>query len=373
MECQYEVGVVKIDPALLKDSPGSDTGLVGVTTAMMESKIIAINVTAEIRLNENAAAHISPKIDGVIRSVNVDIGTRVKRGDILLAIESTELAQEVSEFTKRQTMVNLHSKIYSREKSLYEQKITSHQEMLEARAQLEQAKADLQGAEERLKVLGFTEKEINKVLTEGLSTEQSVLRIYSPIDGTIIEKHAVVGEFVEPTSDIIFLADLATVWVWADIYERDLAHLLEEMETGPVPVEVRQDAFPNRTFAGHVDYVGAIMDEKTRTVKVRATIDNERYLLRPGMFCEANIMISAEEKVLTVPKSALLSDEGVEFIYKHLKDDYFVRRPVSKGHELDNSVEILEGVAPGELVVSDAAFLLKSDTLRSKMGAGCAD
>ncbi len=372
-ECRYEVGVVKIDPALVKGTAGSTMGLVGLTKANRERESIAIRVTAEIRLNENTVAHISPKIGGVIRSVNVDIGTQVKRGDTLLTLESTELAQAVSEYTKRRAMVDLYVETYSREKSLYDQKITSRQEMLEARAQLEQAKAELQAAKERLKVLGYTEKDIHEVFTQNSSGQKDALSVCSPIDGTIIEKHAVVGEFVEPTSDIMFVANLDTVWVWSDIYERDLAHLLEKMEAGPVPVEVYQEAFPNRKFEGHVDYVGATMDEKTRTVKVRATIANEKRLLRPGMFCEVAVMGSAEEEVLTVPKSALISDEGVEFIYKHLKDDYYVRRAVRKGHVFDTSVEILEGVAPGEVVVSEAAFLLKSDTLRSKMGAGCAD
>ena len=115
------------------------------------------------------------------------------------------------------------------------------------------------------------------------------------------------------------------------------------------------------------------MDEQTRTVKVRAVIDNRDGLLRPGMFCEVAIQIGSEEDVLSIPKSALLSDEGVTFVYKHWRDDYYVRRPVQKGREFSESVEITEGIAPGEVIVTDAAFLLKSDTLRSKMGAGCAD
>ena len=372
-ECRYEVGVVKIDPALMKGAAASTTGLVGLTKAGMENKSIAVRVTAEIRLNENTVAHISPKIGGVIRSVHVDMGTPVKQGDMLLTLESTELSQAVSDYTKQRAMVDLYGETYSREKSLYDQKITSRQEMLEARAQLEQAKADLQAGTERLKVLGLTEKDMKEVLTKDSSAQRGALSIRSPIDGTIIEKHAVVGEFVEPTTDIMFIANLDTVWVWSDIYERDLAHLLEKMKAGPVSVEVNQEAFPKRKFEGRVDYVGATMDEKTRTVKVRATIANENHLLRPGMFCDASVMSHAEEEVLTVPKSAVLSDGGVEFIYKHLKDDYYVRRSVKKGHVFDTSVEILEGVAPGETVVSDAAFLLKSDTLRSKMGAGCAD
>jgi cobalt-zinc-cadmium efflux system membrane fusion protein len=91
------------------------------------------------------------------------------------------------------------------------------------------------------------------------------------------------------------------------------------------------------------------------------------------MFCDVNIALSEEEEFLSIPKSALLTDEGIDFVYKHLRDDYYYRRPVEKGREFSHTVEIVEGLATGEVIVTDAAFLLKSDTLRSKMGAGCAD
>jgi cobalt-zinc-cadmium efflux system membrane fusion protein len=83
--------------------------------------------------------------------------------------------------------------------------------------------------------------------------------------------------------------------------------------------------------------------------------------------------VAQGREAIAIPKVALLSDEGNDFVFKHLKDDYYVRRPVKKGREFDDSVEVVDGLKVGETIISDGSFLLKSDVLRSKMGAGCAD
>jgi len=372
-ECRYEVGVVKVDETLTKKAEHSGAGLVGTMQVISGVQQAGLKVTGEIRLNENTAAHISPKIEGVIHAVHVDFGSEVRKNGILFDVESPTLAQAVSTYLKQLSLVELHSKIYAREKSLYQQEITSEQEMLEARSDLETVEADLHAAKKHLQVLGLTEKDIAQGLKNNRAWGDGILPIRSPIDGTIIEKHAVVGELVDSGHNTILVANLDTLWVWANIYEHDLAPIVRKGNDGPIPVEVRQAAFPNESFYGQIDYVGATMDEQTRTVKVRAVIANHDSLLRPGMFCEVVIQISSEEDVLTIPKSALLADEGATFVFKHWKDDYYIRRLVIKGREFHESVEIIEGISPGDIIVADAAFLLKSDTLRSKMGAGCAD
>jgi cobalt-zinc-cadmium efflux system membrane fusion protein len=91
------------------------------------------------------------------------------------------------------------------------------------------------------------------------------------------------------------------------------------------------------------------------------------------MFCDIHIGLHEEETVLAIPKAALLSDEGESFVFSHWKDDYYVRRQVSAGREFFDLVEVLAGLTPGDRIVTEGAFLLKSDILREKMGAGCAD
>jgi cobalt-zinc-cadmium efflux system membrane fusion protein len=183
------------------------------------------------------------------------------------------------------------------------------------------------------------------------------------------------GEMAEPGKDVMLLSDLTTVWVWANVHSRDLARLLAAEKRGPVAVGITVAAFPDRQFQGALDYIGATMDERTRTVKVRATVRNPELELRPGMFCEAAISLAngKAEEVLAVPRSAVVADEGKSFVFKHWKDDFYVRQDVRKGRDFFGMIEILGGLQAGDTVATEGTFLLKSDVLREKMGAGCAD
>lgn len=372
-ECRYEVGVVKLDAGLLKRADGG--GLVRTHMAAKAKVPMVLPTTGEVALNENASVHISPRIPGIIESVSADIGARVKAGDTLLTLASVELGKALAEYGRNRALTGLSEKVLVRETKLKEQKVGSEQDIIEAQMAFELHRSDLLASEQTLHVLGLREKDLAGMSESPHGVGAGLLPVRAPLAGTIIEKHAVAGEMAEPGKDLMLLSDLGTVWIWADVRSSDLARLLAAEKRGPVTVEITVEAFPDRRFAGMLDYVGATMDEQTRTVKVRATVKNHEMELRPGMFCEAAISLATgqDEEVLAVPRAAVLSDEGKSFVFKHWKDDFFVRQDVRKGREFFGMVEIVSGLQAGETIVSDGAFLLKSDVLREKMGAGCAD
>lgn len=372
-ECRYEVGVVKLDASLLKRENGG--GLVQTQTVALTKVFTVLPTTGEVALNDNAAVHISPRIAGLIESVSADIGARVKAGDTLLTLVSVELGRALADYERNRTLSDLSEKTFTRETKLREQKVSSEQDMIEAQMTFERHRTDLKASEQTLRVLGLTEDDLAGMREPSHGRGAGRLPVRAPIAGTIIEKHAVAGEMAEPGKDLMLLADLTTVWVWANAHSRDLARLLAAEKRGSVAVEITVAAFPDRQFKGALDYVGATMNEQTRTVKVRATVKNPDLELRPGMFCEAAISLGngRAEEVLAAPRAAVFSDEGQSFVFKHWKDDFFVRQDVRKGREFFGMVEIIEGLQAGETVVTDGAFLLKSDILREKMGAGCAD
>jgi cobalt-zinc-cadmium efflux system membrane fusion protein len=392
-ECRYEVGVVKVDASLVKQADGADpadanTALVETIQVSAKGKMtVAVSITGEVRMNENTAVHVSPRIPGIIREVNVDIGTEVKKDEVLFTMDSVELGRALSDYEKNMALAALSAKNFRREKSLFDQKISSEMEMIEAQIRFEEHQAALKASEQGLHVLGLTETDVAQIDPADHKSLSGSLAVRAPIDGTIIEKHAVVGELVEPARPTMILADLNTVWVWGDVYERDLDVVVKHKIAESIPVEISVPAYPEATFRGEMNYIGATMDEATRTVQVRTVIDNSDRRLRPGMFCQGRILVSTVEDVLAVPKVALLSDEGSDFVFILMKDDggtagsapanetfaYFLRQNVKKGREFEDSVEILEGLAPGQTIVTEGAFVLKSDVLRSKMGAGCAD
>jgi cobalt-zinc-cadmium efflux system membrane fusion protein len=372
-ECRYEVGVVKVAPDLMQQSNG--TGLLRTQSVTRAKVTVALPTTGEVALNENTAVHISPRIAGIIESVAVDIGARVKAGETLLTLNSTELGRAFADYERNRTMSELSEKILAREIKLREQKVGSEQDVLSAQMTFEQHRTDLKASEQTLHVLGLTEADLAAMREPPHGIGAGRLPVRAPVAGTIIEKHAVAGEMVEVGKDMMLLADLSTVWVWANAHSRDLAPLLTAEKKGSIDVVVTVTAFPGRQFKGTLDYIGATMNEQTRTIKVRSTIQNSTLELRPGMFCEVSIAIDIgpSEEVLAVPQSALFSDEGKDFVFKHWKDDYYIRTDIRKGREFMDKVEVLSGLLAGETVVTDGAFLLKSDVLREKMGAGCAD
>jgi cobalt-zinc-cadmium efflux system membrane fusion protein len=327
-------------------------------------------VTGEVGLDENRAVHIRPRIPGIIRSVAVDVGQRVEEDEILFEMDSTELGRALGEYEKSRAMTDLARRNYEREKALYEQKISSEWDLIQTQMAYEEYQTELRAAETELFVLGLRAEDIPPAGSSVGGTRAGRLPVRAPMAGTVILKHAAVGERVDPAEEVMLIANLETVWVWADIYEQDLAVLIAERKRGQIPVEVSVHAFPSHVFVGHIDYIGATMDEQTRTVRVRAGVTNDGGLLRPGMFCEIRILLGSSDARLAVPAESVLADGGREFVFKHLKEDLFVRRAVTVGRKLEGRVEILAGVEPGDLVVAGGAFLLKSDVLRSKMGAG---
>jgi cobalt-zinc-cadmium efflux system membrane fusion protein len=371
-ECRYEVGVVKLAAELIKDET-TGKGLVRTAPAARMKSESFLEVTGEIQYNDNTAVHVTPRVTGIIFAVRVDVGARVKKGEVLFEMESVELGEAMAAFLKSRSLADLSRKTYERKKTLFDQKISSESALIEAQMGYEEHKSDLEQREQQLHVLGMTEAEIQELQPGENPRLSGRLPFRAPRDGVIVEKHAAVGNLIQPGDDVMLLADLSTVWVWLDIYEQDLSTILGNGSVRHPQITVETNAFPGRLFAGEINYVGAAMNEETRTVKLRASMANPETLLRPGMFCKARIAQGRGEEVLAVAREAVLSDEGSDFVFKHLKEDYYVRCPVKIGREFFAAMEISDGLHAGETVVTEGAFLLKSDILREKMGAGCAD
>jgi len=169
------------------------------------------------------------------------------------------------------------------------------------------------------------------------------------------------------------VGDNTSVWVWADLYERDIATVKRGQATEKLAASVSVKAYPGDDFSGTVDLVSPAMDESSRTVKVRVEVKNPDGRLLSGMFAAVKIFLPGADETLAVPRHAVLEDEGRSFVFIHTSGEYYVRRPVSTGRTWATWVEIKKGLTEGQTVVDEGAFLMKSDVLRSKMGAGCAD
>lgn len=254
-------------------------------------------------------------------------------------------------------------------KGLMEQiKFTSEQELIRAKQALEQAQVAEGSARSSLMILGYSQGEVAAMdpLSEG--EEVAHYTIDAPFAGTITEKDVVIDERVGPTTKLFDVTDLASVWIQADIYAKDLG-LVAGLQGQTI--RFRTDAYPGRTFEAEVFYTGDIVDPQTRTVRVMAEVDNPDRLLKPGQFATIELTAGTETGVLQVPDSAILEDRDETYVFVHKGGEEFERRDVTVGRRVPERVaEIAAGLAPGEPVVVGGAFALKSALQGEGLGEG---
>lgn len=370
-ECRFGIGTVKLPSALL--SKDGNPGLVGVTTAGGRSYKETRSFTGGVKPSGEKTVHVTSPLPGQVSKVFVDIGARVKAGDPLFEIDSHEVHEAKGEYLKKEASRDLAKRTAEREKTLFQKKISAESEVLEAGAKLAEAEVDLANARAKLLRLGVPESEIASMEHRSMEKVSGLLVVKAPRAGVVLERHLSLGERIEPARELFLLSDLSEVWVWAELREGDIPAVARRTNGGggKIPAVVR--APDGKEYRGTLDILSGTMSEETRTLKARVVVPNPDGLLRPGMFVTVRLFLSDGGSVLVVPRQAVLADEGRTFVFVHKEGEYWVRRPVTLGRRLGDMVEIAGGLSPGQTVVSDGSFLLKSDVLRKKMGAGCAD
>lgn len=353
-ECRYETGFVRVPASVIEG------GLFKTTQATRQKIAVPIALTGEVSFDERRVGHVNTQVEGIIKRVHVALGDHVRKDQALLEIESVAVGEGQSAYQEASAMLDLTRRNFERAAELRKENISSEKEFLQAKQELEAAQIRAQGARNKLSRLG----------TSGVGG-RVVLR--APIEGTVLVMHAVSGEVARSQESLITVGDNTAVWVWADLYERDIAAVMKGQAADKLAATVSVRAYPREEFPGLVDLVSPAMDESSRTVKVRVAIRNPDGRLLSGMFANVKIFLPEAGETTVLPRPAVLEDEGRSFVFVHYQGDYFIRRPVEVGRRWAGWVEIKKGIDPSQTVVADGAFLMKSDVLRSKMGAGCAD
>jgi cobalt-zinc-cadmium efflux system membrane fusion protein len=354
-ECRYEVGFVRAPASL------AEGGLVKTVKVERQKVAVPIVLTGEVRFDERRVGHVSSQVEGIVKKVHVALGDKVKKGQALVEIESVTVGEAQSTYLESKGLLELARRNFERVSELRKENITSEKEFLLAKQELDATEIRTRGALGKLTRLG----------TGGNTGGRLVLR--APMDGAVLVMHAVSGEVAKTEESLITVGDNTTVWVWADLYERDIAAVIRGQAAAKLAASVAVKAYAGDEFLGTVDLISPAMDESSRTVKVRVEVKNPDGRLLSGMFAAVKLFLAGTDEVLAVPRDAVLEDEGRSFVFVHHQGEYYVRRPVSVGRAWAGWVEIKKGLEPSQTVVAEGAFLMKSDVLRSKMGAGCAD
>lgn len=365
-ECRYEVGAVKVDQQLV------DLALIQLAEATETELDLPVTVNATVDFDELHTVHISPRVPGVVRSLRVDYGDQVAAGAVLFTLDSQELGDVAGEYLEALAGERLATLTLARQEELRAAGVTSEREYLEAAQRQESSEIQLRTLRDRLTRMGVSAVDLKRLADGDTAVASGELAVRAPQAGTVLDLHATPGELLEPGSPAALIGDLSTVWVWADVYEEDLSTVARALAGGPVEARFSTPGVHDQEFSGTLDVLGAELDPATRTARARITLANPDGILRPGMFGSVELRVQASGTSLVVPSSAICRDGDLAFVFVHGQGDLYFRRQVRTGREVGGRVEVRGGVEPGQQVVADGSFLLKSDVLREKMGAGCA-
>lgn len=329
----------------------------GVETAIAERGTLQVHISlpAEIAVNADKMAHIVPQVPGTVKAVNKNIGDQVKAGEVLAVIQSRELADIKAAYLAAKEKLSLAQSTYEREELLWKKKISAEIEYLEAKRAMTEALIDVRSLEQKLHSIGFSEEYISSI--SQLSEEFFVrFEVQAPMDGTIIEKHIVLGEVLKDDSDIFTIADLNTVWANINVHQKDLNKIKQGTD-----VEILLDDFK---VEGKINYVSDIVSQDTRTAFARAVIPNKNGVWRPGTFAEARLLIDEAEAEVAVPKKAIVLIDGKTCIFIKTEEG-FEPQEINVGRTNDVNAEILTGIQAGQLYVTKGASILKSEMKKS--------
>lgn len=329
--------MIVIDPVRLQS--------IGITFETARSKMIekTIRTVGHVEADERRIAHIHVRFDGWIDKLFVNFtGEKVKQGDALFSVYSPELVS-----TQQEYLLALHA-----------QKILSKNATSTAASG---AQGAFEAAYQRLLLWGISEKEIAQLRRTGKVTK--TMTIYSPIQGTVINKTALAGMRIEPGNELYTIADLSRLWILGDIYEYELPYI----ELGQT-ADISLTYMPNKLFKGRLDFISPTVDIQTRTVKVRFDIDNQKGKLKPGMYVNLELKIPLG-KGLVVSKNAVLltGERAVVFIYHG--DGKIEWRNVTLGARAGELIQVTQGIKEGEKIITSANFLIDSESqLKAAMG-----
>jgi cobalt-zinc-cadmium efflux system membrane fusion protein len=293
----------------------------------------------------------------------------VKEGQELMHIEGLEVGEIKSNFIKAKANLKYAGSNLDRQKALIDQKVGSQKAFLEAQSEYDKAVAEFNAEDKRIHSVGLTDDDLLKFVEHASIQNDNhsggVLPIKAPIAGTVVERNVVIGQVVDASTTAFHIINTSTLWADGQVYEKDVAAL-----SGKPEVVLTLTAFPGKEFHGRIMYVSPTVDERTRTITIRASIPNRNGILKPHMFGELHVPIGGTSKGITVPAESVQKDNLETYLFVAITDTTFERRIVSLGVTFDSMVEVKNGIKSGERIVTKGAFQLKSELMKEAFEEG---
>lgn len=325
-----------------------------VARAAEHSSRSHLEVTAQIVYDGTKVAEINARSAGVVRAIRADIGALVRRGSPLAIIESAGVGADQSRLQATRSRAQVAEANHSRIQRLHQEGISPEKDVLDARQELDAAKAELAAAQAAVGMVGGT--------VEGTSS----YTLAAPIAGQVTRRNATIGRLVDTDQVLFEVVDTSTMWAEMDLPEAETQRIVVGQS-----VTLSVEGLGDREFSGTLSYIAPQIDPHTRTAKGRVLLRNPDGLLRGNMFARARIAVSGSRASVVVPRDAVQRARSANLVFVRLAEDLYEARRVSVGSADGNLIEVSGRVAPGDAVVTKGSFLLKTETLKESIGAGC--
>jgi Cu(I)/Ag(I) efflux system membrane fusion protein len=311
-----DAGTVRIDPRMVQN--------LGVRTARVERGKLwrQINTVGYVAFDERKLSHVHLRTDGWIEKLNVKSdGEQIRKGDVLFELYSRELVNAQEEYIQALRGSNDYLKRASRE---------------------------------RLEALGMSSAQIRQVARERRASQR--VRVLASQDGVVDGLNVREGMYVKPATEVLTLADLSSVWLLVDVFERQ-----SDWVAVGQPAEVRLGYLPGRVWEGEVEFIYPTIDPKTRTLQARLRFDNPDEALKPDMYARVRIYAGPKQDILSIPREALIKTDKTQRVIVALQEGRFRAQEVIAGMESGDFVEIISGLNEGDKVVTSGQFLIDSE------------
>ena len=325
----------------------------------------------QVALNEDRTIHAGSFVEGIVAECCTPVGAYVRAGEVLAELHSHQTHELLGEYRKARAALDAREseKTYAeqaaqRARRLLELKAGSEREVQQTASALavgetavRAAEADLDSALAHFEYLGID----TGALRRGETPDHLRILVKSPINGVVVERSVALGDVVTPSEHLYRISDLSQVWVIARASEQQLQSVVPGMAAG-----FRVRAFAGKTFTGRVLRISDELDVDTKTVQVIVSVANPGRSLKTGMYGDVELRSSVNKQVMAVPEAAVQFVDAQQTVFVAGGPGVYRPRAVTVGRSIDGAEEILDGLEPGETIVVDGAFALKSELLKAR-------
>ena len=319
----------------------------------------SLALSARIELDQAKVARIGATVTGRVTDIDAMLGQAVKKGERLALLNSTELGKAQSDYLKASSQVNLRRVTVKRAERLMDSGVLSEAELQERQAVLTEADVDLRAATDQLRVMGMSEADLKRLASQ--RNIHSFSPVTTSIEGVVIERNIAIGQVVQPTDSLYTVADLSKLWLVAEVPEQQ-AHWAREGDQ----VKAEVPALPELEVSGKLIYVADMVNPETRTVTVRMALANPDRLFKPQMLARLKISKPGSQ-ALVIPSQAVVRENDQDYVFVETAPSQFQLRSVRLGREENHQRALLSGLKAGERIVTNGAFHLNNERLRSTL------